>query len=130
MNRRELERIGRVLNCGGEGGSPGPCKTTSEQLVQHKLVKNPSLIGGRTDAFQAFDVLHSESGKVLGHLVQENQTSYKYNKARKIVLGSSTSKKWTVKIPKENGGMSSERGYPNKDAAIKKIYDHHEMSQS
>ena len=25
MTRKELEKIGRVLNCGGKGGKPGPC---------------------------------------------------------------------------------------------------------
>lgn len=33
MNRRELERIGRVLNCGGKGGKPGPCPTSGGGFV-------------------------------------------------------------------------------------------------
>ena len=42
MNRKELQRIGQVLNCGGTGGTPGPCP--SGDYESPTLKKNKEVV--------------------------------------------------------------------------------------
>ena len=48
MNRQELERIGKVLNCGGEGGKPGPCPLvgtkSSSQVTRPRLRPDGAMV--------------------------------------------------------------------------------------
>lgn len=34
MNKEDLDRIGQVLNCGGEGGTPGPCPISGDSAFK------------------------------------------------------------------------------------------------
>lgn len=65
MTRQQLERIERVLNCGGKGGTPGPCPIqTPYQQKQYQKIVDQSKIAkfskrlvsvNLTDAFDSLE---------------------------------------------------------------------------
>lgn len=97
MNRRELSEIGSKLgiNCGGEGGTPGPCPTnrgaTTVTKAAHKASQealaatvkehgtNPSKAHHVSDAEyatkQSSHAMDASSQKLMGRVVHDHESA-------------------------------------------------------
>ena len=72
MTRKELERVGQVLNCGGKGGKPGPCKhgKAAEAATKNAIKKNTSeshLKAAKLHAKAEETYLGTDIGKAVHH---------------------------------------------------------------